>query len=147
MSQTLKLVSCSGARWSTASRPSNFLSESALFCLKPSWCLIRPYYTRWWGGQGVRRDHPSGVRDCDFHIALSPASIRVSHPRPVFAAKAYRAAGQAASALHAMALLQFYQAKAGAAHSDRPRPMRVKSHCAVPWADANAVVTGGLLGS
>ncbi len=43
-------------------------------------------------------------------------TVRVSHPRPVswqtLAAKAYSAAGQAASALHAMAILQVHQAKA-----------------------------------
>ncbi len=43
-------------------------------------------------------------------------TVRVSRPRPVswqpLAAKAYSAAGQAASALHAMAILQVHQAKA-----------------------------------
>ncbi len=38
--------------------------------------------------------------------------IHASHPGLVSTAEAYRAAGQAASALHAMALLQTYQAKA-----------------------------------
>jgi len=63
----------------------------------PEASLVPPQYPRWRGGQGVRGDSPwwgnlrLASRACKFSSSLR--------------AKAYRACGEAASALHAMALL------------------------------------------
>ncbi len=72
---------------------------------KPLVCLLRPHYPRW--------------RGC--HLCPRNAATWRNRPRlpskackltAALAAKDYSAAGQAASALHAMAILQVHQAKA-----------------------------------
>ncbi len=79
-----------------------------------------PFYPEVRSGQGVRGHSPGGKSD---RGAPVPMKRRHLEERPripskacklkaALVAKAYRAAGQAASALHAMAILQVHQAKA-----------------------------------
>ncbi len=76
---------------------------------KPLVRLLRPHYPRRQSGQVVRGHSPGGESG---RSALVPTKCRHLEEPSALAAKAYSAAGQAASALHAMAILQVHQAKA-----------------------------------
>lgn len=61
--------------------------------------LLRPHYPQWYGSQGICGNHPR----------IPSKAYKLTS---ALAAKAYSAAGQTASALHTMAILQVHQAKA-----------------------------------
>ncbi len=78
---------------------------------KPLVRLLRPHYPRWRSGQGVRGHSPGGESAATWRNRPNLPS-KACKLTAALAAKAYSAAGQAASALHAMAILQVHQAKA-----------------------------------
>lgn len=81
------------------------------------WFLFHLYHPEWWGGKGVHGDPPL---EHAMAIQLCPMTTswqgNPNHPSKdcKFSSnltdKAYKAYGQGASALHAMILLQVYQA-------------------------------------
>ncbi len=75
-----------------------------------------PHYPQWRGCQGVRRNSPGGESGRGAPVPTKRSHLRFPSKAckltAALAAKAYSAAGQAASALHAMAILQVHQAKA-----------------------------------
>ncbi len=126
-----RLVSRSGARLTTASCPGAFLPGGAwgadefvdgpFHGQKPLVRLLRPHYPRRRSGQGGTRAFPRWRERSRSHLCHETPPLGGNRPRlpskackltAALAAKAYSAAGQAASALHAMAILQVHQAKA-----------------------------------
>ncbi len=87
---------------------------------KPLIRFLHPHYPRRRSGQGVRRHSPGGESDRGEPVPTNATTWRNRLRLPskackltaALVAKAYSAAGQAGSALHAMAILQVHQAKA-----------------------------------
>ncbi len=93
--------------------------EGTFHCPKQILWLLRPHHPRWWAAVGVH-GHPLGGAVCAMQLCPTAATTLRGDPcLPSRACKyssgltgsAYRACGEAASALHAMALLQVHQAK------------------------------------
>ncbi len=85
----------------------------------PQW-LVLLHHTRHWGSAGVYRDPAGGAVACDAIVSKYRCHLvgQAVAPSPAcryssaLTGSAYATCGEAASTLHAMALLQFHQAKA-----------------------------------
>ncbi len=111
-------VLCSGAFFPGGAWGADEVVDGPFHGQKPLVHLLRPHYPRWRGCQGVHGHSPGGESD---HLCPQNAATWRNRPRlpsksckltAALLAKAYSAAGQAASALHTMVILHAHQAKA-----------------------------------